>query len=192
MAQTVKKNTSSKDGLGHHIRTFWKIFALLVGVVILVFLFASWGLFGSLPDETSLENPEKNLATEIISSDGKTIGKFYKENRTPVPFEWLPDPLVNALIATEDARFYDHSGIDGRGTARALIFMGSRGGASTISQQLAKTFFYRPGFASNKIETCVSQKVKEWIIATRLETTLYKSRKLLPCILMSMIFLTKQ
>ncbi len=163
-AAPKKKN---QNDVGHHIKTFWKIFAGFILVVLLFFLLASWGVFGSLPDETSLENPEKNLATEIISSDGKTLGKFYKENRTPVPFDSLPDHLINALIATEDARFYDHSGIDGRGTIRAVAFLGTRGGASTISQQLAKLFFTDQR-ASNKIER-VLQKIKEWIIAIRLE-----------------------
>ena len=166
----VKKTASKKkagNDVKHHIKTFWKIFGGFLGLVLLFFLLASWGVFGSLPDETSLENPEKNLATEIISSDGRTIGKFYKENRTPVPYEALPDHLVEALIATEDARFYDHSGIDGKGTLRAIAFMGSRGGASTISQQLSKLFF-TDQTASNKVER-VLQKFKEWIIAIRLE-----------------------
>lgn len=166
----AKKNASAKDkkrSLGRHIRTFWKIFAGFILLIVLMFLMASWGVFGSLPDETSLENPEKNLATEIISSDGKTIGKFYKENRTPVPYDSLPDHLINALIATEDVRFYDHSGIDGRGTLRAIAFLGSRGGASTISQQLAKLFFTEQ-VSRNKFQRGL-QKVKEWIIATRLE-----------------------
>ncbi|NGX83148.1 PBP1A family penicillin-binding protein [Aequorivita sp. KMM 9714] len=164
------KKASAKDkkrSLGRHIRTFWKIFAGFILLIVLMFLMASWGVFGSLPDETSLENPEKNLATEIISSDGKTIGKFYKENRTPVPYDSLPDHLINALIATEDVRFYDHSGIDGRGTLRAIAFLGSRGGASTISQQLAKLFFTEQ-VSRNKFQRGL-QKVKEWIIATRLE-----------------------
>lgn len=164
--KATPKNKNQHD-VSHHIKTFWKIFGGFVLVVILFFLLASWGVFGSLPDETSLENPEKNLATEIISSDGKTIGKFYKENRTPVPFDSLPDHLVNALIATEDARFYDHSGIDGRGTLRAFAFLGTRGGASTISQQLAKLFF-TDQTAANKLER-LTQKIKEWIIAIRLE-----------------------
>ena len=164
--KTASKKKTEKD-VSHHIRTFWKIFAGFLVFVLLFFLLASWGVFGKLPDETSLENPEKNLATEIISSDGKTIGKFYKENRTPVPFEVLPDHLVEALIATEDARFFDHSGIDGKGTLRAIAFMGTRGGASTISQQLAKLFF-TDQTASNKVERAL-QKVKEWIIAIRLE-----------------------
>ncbi|HLW32251.1 MAG TPA: PBP1A family penicillin-binding protein [Aequorivita sp.] len=164
--KTASKKKTEKD-VKHHIKTFWKIFAGFLALVLLFFLLASWGVFGQLPDETSLENPEKNLATEIISSDGKTIGKFYKENRTPVPYEALPDHLVEALIATEDARFYDHSGIDGKGTLRAIAFMGTRGGASTISQQLAKLFF-TDQTASNKLERAL-QKIKEWIIAIRLE-----------------------
>src|SRR5690554_8226065 len=164
--KTASKKKTEKD-VKHHIKTFWKIFAGFLALVLLFFLLASWGVFGQLPDETSLENPEKNLATEIISSDGKTIGKFYKENRTPVQFDSLPDHLVNALIATEDIRFYKHSGIDGRGTLRALVFLGSKGGASTITQQLAKLFFTEQ-VSRNKLSRGM-QKIKEWIIATRLE-----------------------
>ena len=136
-------------------------------MILLLFLLASWGVFGSLPDETSLENPEKDLATQIISSDGKVIGKFFKENRTPVQYEDLPEHLVNALIATEDIRFYEHSGIDARGTLRALAFLGSRGGASTITQQLAKQFF-TDQVARNTFQRGV-QKIKEWVISIRLE-----------------------
>jgi penicillin-binding protein 1A len=163
----TKKTRSPKKETSRHKRTFWKIFAGGVGFVLLLFLLASWGVFGSLPDETSLENPEKNLATEIISSDGKTIGKFYKENRTPVPFDELPAHLVNALVATEDIRFYDHSGVDVRGTLRAAVYLGSKGGASTISQQLARQLFV--GAASKNTFERLTQKFKEWVIATRLE-----------------------
>jgi penicillin-binding protein 1A len=163
----TKTNSKSSGENANHKKTFWKIFAATIGFVMLIFLLASWGIFGSLPDETSLENPEKNLATEIISSDGKTIGKFYKENRTPVPYEVLPDHLIKALIATEDVRFYDHSGIDAKGTVRAVLFLGTKGGASTISQQLAKLFF-TDKVSRNKFQRGL-QKIKEWIIATRLE-----------------------
>jgi len=163
----VKKKNPVQDSQNKHKKTFWKIFLIGIGLIFLLFLSASWGLFGSLPDETSLENPEKNLATEIIASDGKTLGKFYKENRTPVQYEDLPAHLVNALIATEDVRFYDHSGIDARGTVRAFAFLGSRGGASTISQQLAKLFF-TDGASRNKLARA-QQKIKEWVIAIRLE-----------------------
>lgn len=165
-AKTIKKKGNQPE-TKKHIKTFWKIFGVGILLILLIFLLASWGVFGSLPDETSLENPEKDLATQIISSDGQVIGKFFKENRTPIQYEDLPDDLVNALIATEDARFYDHSGIDGKGTLRAVAFLGTRGGASTISQQLAKQFF-TDQVASSKLERGV-QKIKEWIIAIRLE-----------------------
>ncbi|WP_271855344.1 penicillin-binding protein 1A [Patiriisocius marinus] len=166
MATTQAKKKKSKSKWSP-ARIFWTLLGLGIISVLLLFLLASIGAFGSLPDETSLENPEKNLATEIISSDGKVIGKFYKENRTPVPFEALPDHLINALLATEDIRFYDHSGIDVRGTLRAAAFLGTKGGASTISQQLAKQLF-TDQVSRNKIQRGL-QKIKEWIIATRLE-----------------------
>ncbi len=158
-----KQNTDNRK----NIRTFWKLFGAGVILLILLFSLASWGIFGSLPDETSLENPEKDLATQIISEDGKVIGKFFKENRTPVQYEDLPDHLVNALIATEDVRFYEHSGIDAKGTARAVLFLGQRGGASTITQQLAKQFF-TDNVARNTFQRGI-QKIKEWIISIRLE-----------------------
>jgi len=120
-----------------------------------------------MPTFEELENPENNLATEIISIDGKTLGKFFKENRTPVDFKELPENLVNALVATEDERFYEHSGIDFKSTARAIVKMGSGGGGSTITQQLSKQLFHGEG-SRNLIER-VFQKVKEYVIAIRLE-----------------------
>lgn len=166
-----KKTTKSKAvtvDFSKYVRWFWMLFTGGVLAVVLLFLFASWGLLGEMPDHTKLENPETNLATEIISSDGVTLGKFYfNDNRTPVSYEDLPKNLVDALIATEDARFHEHSGIDGRGTLRAFFFLGSRGGASTISQQLARQLFV--GVRSrNKLEA-ITQKAKEWVIAIRLE-----------------------
>lgn len=161
------KTTQTQD-FSKYIRWFWKAFIGSILFVILIFLLASWGLFGEMPDHTVLENPKTNLATEIISSDGKTLGKFYfNDNRTPVTYEDLSKNLVDALIATEDARFQSHSGIDAIGTLRAVVKLGSGGGASTISQQLAKQLFHGEG-SSNIIER-VLQKVKEWIIAIRLE-----------------------
>lgn len=162
-----RKAAQEKQSKRRYVTTFWILFASFVGCILLFFLMASWGVFGALPDETSMENPEKNLATELISSDGKVIGKFYKENRTPVPFDSLPDHLVNALIATEDARFYKHSGIDAKGTLRAIAYLGKKGGASTITQQLAKLFFTQQ-VSRDKSERGM-QKIKEWIIAIRLE-----------------------
>tara|TARA_B100000795_G_scaffold99911_1_gene73492 strand:+ start:23341 stop:25665 length:2325 start_codon:yes stop_codon:yes gene_type:complete len=164
---TKKKQKKQKKRTLGFIKIFWFLLLSSIALIALLFLLASFGAFGSLPDETSLENPEKNLATEIISSDDRVIGKFYKENRTPVSFEELPEHLKNALLATEDIRFYEHSGIDIRGTLRAAVYLGSKGGASTISQQLAKQLFTDQA-SRNKFQRGI-QKVKEWIIATRLE-----------------------
>lgn len=165
MAKTGKKKQQ-----GHFfkfIKWFWILFGAGVLSVVLIFLLASWGAFGEMPTFERLENPETNLATEFISSDGQTLGKLYlDDNRTWVDYETLPQNLVDALVATEDARYYDHSGIDARGTLRALVFLGSRGGASTISQQLSKLLFTkRPSGGMERI----TQKIKEWVIATRLE-----------------------
>ena len=164
----VKKNkTTANDDFSHYIKRFWQIFAIGIGFVFLVFLLASWGALGHMPSFNDLENPESNLATEIISSDGETIGKFYNENRSSITYEELPKHLVDALVATEDERFYEHSGIDARGTLRAITSLGTSGGASTLSQQLAKQLFHGEG--SKNIIMRLFQKVKEWIIAIRLE-----------------------
>jgi penicillin-binding protein 1A len=159
------KTTSTQD-FSKYIRWFWKAF--IGGILFVILIFLLVGLFGEMPDHTVLENPKTNLATEIVSSDGKTLGKFYfNDNRTPVSYEDLSQNLVNALIATEDARFQSHSGIDAIGTLRAVVKLGGGGGASTISQQLAKQLFHGEG-SSNIVER-ILQKVKEWIIAIRLE-----------------------
>ncbi|MGB5942246.1 MAG: transglycosylase domain-containing protein [Leeuwenhoekiella sp.] len=168
MATTAKKKTApkKKKGYGVFIKWFWGLFLTGLLAVVLVFLLAGWGVFGTLPTFEELENPETNLATEIISSDGKTLGKFFNENRTPIKYDDLPQNLVDAVVATEDKRYYDHAGIDPRGTARAFFYMGSKGGASTITQQLAKLLF--SDAPESTLERLV-QKIKEWIIATRLE-----------------------
>jgi len=145
----------------------WRIFLSGIGIVFLMFLLASWSVFGKLPTFEELENPKSLLATEIVSSDGKTIGTYAIENRTPIGYKDLPQNLVDALIATEDVRFYEHSGIDFKGTARAAVNFGRDGGASTITQQLAKLLFTKK--ASQNIIPRIIQKMKEWVIATRLE-----------------------
>jgi penicillin-binding protein 1A len=166
MALQNKKNTPVKDIL-YYQKKFWKLFFYSIGGIFLFFLFASWGLFGKMPSFEDLENPNSNLATEIISSDGVTLGKFYNENRTAVKYKDLPKSLVDALVSTEDERFYEHSGIDARRTFGAAAKLGSNGGASTITQQLAKLLFHGEG--SRFLPFRVIQKAKEWIIAVRLE-----------------------
>src|SRR5690554_6389635 len=121
-----------------------------------------------MPTFDELENPSSSVATEIIYTNGKTLGKFYLENRVPVKYEDLPEHLVNALIATEDEGFREHSGIDGLGTLRAIFKAGSSGGASTISQQLAKNLFHGSSGSSNKLHRVI-QKMLYWNIAVRFE-----------------------
>jgi len=164
----MAKRKKRSQNYSKPIRWFWMAFLAVVLGVALIFILASFGAFGAMPDHTALENPRTNLATEIISADGETLGKFYYEdNRTPVAFNELPKQLVDALIATEDVRYFDHAGIDVRGTIRAFAFLGKRGGASTISQQLARQLFVGVR-TKNKLEAII-QKIKEWVIATRLE-----------------------
>lgn len=160
---TTKKKPSFKK----YIIWFWGLFFGGISLVVLLFLLASWGVLGEMPTFEELENPETNLATEVISTDGKTLGKYFKENRTPIKYEDLPENLINALVATEDERFYQHSGIDARGTLRAVVFLGSQGGASTITQQLAKQLFTK--IRSDNLAEAIIQKIKEWVIAVRLE-----------------------
>jgi len=157
-----KKTTDFKK----YIKWFWMTVLGGFSFLILLFLFASWGFLGALPTFEELENPENNLATEVISSDGKTLGKYATENRTPIKYKDLPQNILQALVATEDERFYEHSGIDFYSTARAVLKPGS-GGASTITQQLAKMLF--TGRASRNIFLRIGQKVKEWVVATKLE-----------------------
>ncbi|WP_286761778.1 penicillin-binding protein 1A [Salegentibacter sp. UBA1130] len=167
MAATKKKQQKSKTSKRSYIIGFWTIFGIGLLAVVLIFLLAGWGAFGKMPDFEELENPETNLATEIFSSDGETLGKYYSENRTPIKYDDLPDHLIEALVATEDERFYKHAGIDPKGTLRAAFYLGTRGGASTITQQLSKLLFTEQ--VSNNPFARILQKVKEWNIATQLE-----------------------
>ena len=154
-------------------RILWGGLAGGILAVFLVFFLVYKGVFGPLPTFEDIENPESSIATEIISADGQTIGKIWQnENRSPIKYDELSPHLVNALIATEDERFREHSGIDARSTVRAVVFMGSKGGASTITQQLAKQLFTKEA-SPNKIER-ILQKLKEWIIAAQLERSYTK------------------
>ena len=125
---------------------------------------------GTLPGFEELENPKTNLASVIYTADAVELGKFYHKNRTNVGFHELSPWLIKALIATEDERYYEHSGIDvralGRVTKGVATGNSSQGGGSTISQQLSKLLFPREKLTKWEL---VKRKFKEWIIAARLE-----------------------
>ncbi len=144
----------------------WSPFLILFFLITLI----SFEVFFDLPSVEELQNPKSNLATVIYSSDGKTLGKYYAENRVNVKYYELDPDLVNALISTEDARFNEHSGVDikalGRSVSGILTGNMNKGGGSTLTQQLAKMMFPRQKLSKPKM---VLQKLKEWVIAARLE-----------------------
>lgn len=159
------------------VKVFW--FCLLTPILALILCVAGVALFAEIPSFEELENPKTNLATQIISEDGKIINTFHIENRTFVEFDDLPESLVDAAIATEDVRFHRHSGIDFRSLARVAVKsvllgnVGAGGGGSTITQQLAKTLFPREeatsSFPGARVIKLVTTKFKEWITAVKLE-----------------------
>ncbi|MFI3294973.1 MAG: transglycosylase domain-containing protein, partial [Rikenellaceae bacterium] len=188
-AQKPSKNApkgKTKRSFWSHFRTprnkkraliiFWSLVALpFLSIATLLVMIIS-GVFGQLPTFEELENPKSNIATEIISSDGENMGTFYYENRSFVDYSELSPYLVQALVATEDSRFYNHSGIDFIGLSRVafktLLLSQGQGGGSTISQQLAKNLYPRDTSSSGKIGRIgklVISKLKEWITATMLE-----------------------
>jgi len=166
-----------------YLRTGWKVFTYgLLSLALYVFTLETnflW-LTGEMPSIVELKDPKLAQSSEIYTLDGQAIGKFYTENRTPIKFENIPKPLINALISTEDARFYKHIGIDIRALGRAMASFGRDGGGSTITQQLAKNLFKTrrknsSGFL-NKIPFVrkVVYKSKEWLMAIKLERNFTK------------------
>ena len=158
------------------IKWFWIIFTIPISLIVLLLLLV-WA-FADIPSFEELENPESKLATQVIAEDGEILTTFHIENRSFVSYDELSPYLVEAAIATEDVRFYDHSGIDfislGRVLFKTLLMSdSSQGGGSTITQQLAKTLYPRtdvssriPGVYQMKM---VWVKLKEWITAVKLE-----------------------
>jgi len=163
-----KEQKKKKRNYGKFILLFWVIFLIPITAFILMMYAAanSWAGFPPLPTFEQLENPKSNLATEVYTADGEILGKYFYQNRVNVKYEDIDQDLVNALVATEDERYYEHSGIDLKGLLRAVINMGKSGGASTITQQLAKMLFSEdPTSTWERIK----QKMQEWIIAAQLE-----------------------
>jgi len=155
------------------VKIFWRLFFTGFVAFILLVMAASYGMFGPMPSLKKLENPSILQATEVYADDGTLMGKYYLEkgNRSSVNYNDISKFVVDALVATEDERFYNHSGIDFKSTLRAVMLLGREGGGSTITQQLAKALLdhERKGKAFRII-----QKLKEWIIAVKLERNFTK------------------
>ena len=150
------------------VRIFWKYYFIGIGVFVLFLLMLNWGLIGDMPDLNDIENPTASLASQVYAQDGTPMGKYYLEDRISVKYRDISPYLIQALVATEDKRFYDHYGIDGEGLIRAITFLGSKGGASTITMQTAKNIFTNNWGTQNKLLRII-QKIKESIIAVKLE-----------------------
>jgi penicillin-binding protein 1A len=135
---------------------------------VLLISSVGFGLFGELPSFRDLENPKSNLATEVISADGNILGTYFIQNRSNAKYKDLSPNLVNALIATEDVRFYKHSGVDLKGTFAIIFYsaIGKKRGSSTITQQLAKNLFPRK---KQNIFNIGIIKLKEWLTAIKIE-----------------------
>jgi penicillin-binding protein 1A len=155
------------------VRIFWRIFIGGFAAFVILILLANFGVFGKMPTLEDLENPSILQASEVYAEDGTLMGKYYTErgNRSTVKYRDISKHVIDALVATEDERFYKHSGIDFKSTMRAMLTFGRQGGGSTITQQLALNLFNER--ASNKAIRVI-QKLKEWIIAVRLEKNFTK------------------
>jgi penicillin-binding protein 1A len=155
------------------VRIFWRIFIFGFVVFVALVVLANFGVFGKMPTLDDLENPSMLQSSEVYAEDGTLMGKYYRENgnRSLVKYSDISKHVINALVATEDKRYYNHSGIDMKGTLRAVTSLGGKGGGSTITQQLALALFNQR--ASNKAIRVI-QKLKEWIIAIKLEKNFTK------------------
>jgi penicillin-binding protein 1A len=153
------------------VKILWRVFFGGLLLLILIFTAANFGLLGKMPSLKELENPEADLATEVYTSEGILMGKYYAENRSEVKYNEISPNIIHALIATEDQHFYDHSGIDAIAVARAVVKLGTAGGGSPITQQLAKNML---GQGKGNILVRGTQKIKEWVIAVKLERNFTK------------------
>jgi len=153
------------------VKILWRLFFAGFALFVLLMFCVNFGLFGKMPSLTELENPEADLASEIYSSDGVLMGKYYAENRSEVKYNEISPNVINALIATEDERFYDHSGIDAEALARVVFTLGTQGGGSTITQQVAKMMLNQ---GRGNIFVRSFDKLKEWIVAVKLERNFTK------------------
>ena len=171
MKQQQKDEGKTRSG-NKVVRLLWIIFfSGLLGAFLLIMM-ANYGLLGEMPSIEQLQNPNASEASQIYADDGSLMGKIYSEDRINVSYDQISPHVIEALVATEDERFYQHSGIDPRSLARALFSLGGEGGASTITMQTAKNLCtdYKPNAFIRII-----QKLKESIIAIKLERNFTKN-----------------
>ncbi len=186
MKKETKKPSVSPTFKKKFLCWFWGIFAGGILLIVLIFWMITKGWLGYLPPLDELQNPKNKFATEVFSSDMQSLGRFYrKENRVGVTYDRISPYMIEALIATEDARFYSHTGVDAKGLTRAILLLGRAGGGSTITQQLAKQL-WSP--RANNIFERALQKPIEWVIATKLER-LYSKEEILTMYLNQFDFL---
>lgn len=169
----AKAKAKAKPKSSTAVLVFWRILFGVLGVFALIVILAMAGVFGKLPSLKELENPSILQSSEVYAADGTLMGKYYRErgNRSNVAYRDISKHVINALIATEDERFYDHAGIDVKSTMRAVVLLGKEGGGSTISQQLAKTLLDQ---GSKNLTERIMEKLKEYIVALRLERNFTK------------------
>ena len=192
MTAKKKQNKTERKTKLRFLGWYWGLFTLAFLLLVMVFVAISKGWIGYMPPIEELQNPKNKFATEIYSSDNQLIGTFYtaKDNRVNVTYEELSPNLVNALVATEDERFYKHSGVDAEALMRVLVkrvilMQKGAGGGSTITQQLAKLLYAPP---ANNIMQRALQKPIEWVISAQLER-LYTKEEILTMYLNKFDFL---
>jgi penicillin-binding protein 1A len=153
------------------VRILWQVFfaGLTLFILLILSLYFNW--FGNMPPESVYENPSSNLSSEVYAADGTLLGRYYVQDRSTSKYHEISPHVLQALVATEDERFYDHSGIDGKAIIRAVLLLGRQGGGSTITQQLAKNLF---GRQRPSMYTMPLIKLKEWVMAVKLERNLTK------------------
>ncbi|KAA5534641.1 penicillin-binding protein [Taibaiella lutea] len=158
--------------MSRSVKILWRVFLGGLAFFVVLITIISLGWLGYMPSMKELENPQSAVSSEVYASDGSLLGKYYIKNRSNSTFAEISPNVFNALVATEDERFKEHSGIDGMAVLRAVVFLGTKGGGSTITQQLALNLF-NDQRSSNKIVRIV-QKLKEWVVAVKLEKNLTK------------------
>lgn len=177
---------AGKNFFSNYLVRFWLIVISIMVLGVLFFAGVTWGWFGKMPTFEELENPNSYLASEVISSDGVILGTYFIENRSNVSYRDISPDMINALLAIEDIRFEEHSGIDEKALLRVFVGVATgnnKGGGSTITQQLAKNLFPRGDL--NKLQLVI-RKFQEWVTAVKLER--YYSKEEIAAMYLNTVF----